>query len=344
MNHKVITVIGIAMVSLLVYSLYIQSVHISIYSDTNRAICYNDVIDPLEQFRRTHLEDYVIGKLSERYYPTFDYIARTAEYIVIGRSVTEGTEYRSDGINYPAIYAVIDVEEELTGNFNGDRMKLTIGRLDCHFAGIYYGDRILAFVAEPDPILARTLRDTYYLPGIAGIYKIVDGRVYGYHYDGASLDEVIEAIQEARANRIRDVAIHTDYALVGRIKSVERVSISPDIDEAYEYTLSANITVEVESTVPHYGADEFTFFGDVEVTEGCRDRPCLFFIKHGTHEEYSYLPPERLSRLAEYYLYRVGGLYRIMDDGRAYGEEYPEGIGLDELLARIKMFKGLDGR
>jgi len=346
MNHKVITVIVIAMVSLLVYSLYIQSVHISIHSDTNRAICYNDVIDPLEQFRRTHLEDHVIGKLREQYYPTFDYIARTAEYIVIGRSITEGTEYRSDGINYPAIYAVIDVEEELTGNFNGDRMKLTIGRLDCHFAGIYYGDRILAFVTEPDPILARTLRDAYYLPSIAGIYKIVDGRVYGYHYDGASLDEVIKAIQEARADRIRDIAIHTDYAIVGKIKSIEKVSIDPNITEVDENTLSANITVVVEDAVPNYKEKEFTFFAYTDTVKDCKDRPCLFFIKYGTHEDevHKRLPSERLKKLAEYYLYRVGGLYRVMDDGGAYGEEYPEGIGLDELLARIKMFKGLDGR
>jgi hypothetical protein len=30
-----------------------------------------------------------------------------------------------------------------------------------------------------------------------------------------------------------------------------------------------------------------------------------------------------------------------MDDGKVYGKEYPEGIVLDELLARIRMFKGI---
>jgi len=31
-------------------------------------------------------------------------------------------------------------------------------------------------------------------------------------------------------------------------------------------------------------------------------------------------------------------VYRVMDDSRVY-EEYPEGIGLNELLARIKMLR-----
>ncbi len=286
--------------------------------------------------------EYVIMGSLERSYPTFDYLARTAEYIIIGRSVTDGTEYRSDGMNYPAIYTIVDVEEELTGNFNGDRMMLTIGRFDCHFAGIYHGDRILAFVTKPYPILARMLGDTYYLPSIAGIYKIVDGRVYGYHYDGANLDEVIKVIQEARGDRIRDITVNTDYAIVGRIKSIEKVSISPDIDEVDEYTLSANITVDVDNAIPDYKGKEFRFFAFTDIIQDCKDRPCLFFVKYGTHEDevYKHLPPERLNRLAEYYLYSMSGLYRVMDNGKAYGEEYPEGIGLDELLARIKMFKG----
>jgi hypothetical protein len=330
MNSDVTAVIGIAIVIIFVYVLYVPSIHINIYPSTNRTICSNDVMDPLEQFRRTHLREYVIGYSSERGYPTFDYIARTAKYILIGTSVTEGTEYRSEGINYPAIYAVIDVGQELTGNFKGDRMELSIGRLDCHFAGIYYGDRILAFVTEPDPILAHMFGDAYFLPSIAGIYKIVDGRVYGYYCDGMPLEDFIKIIQDARRDRIKDLAINTDYALLGRIKGIEKVSTSLEIPEVSEYTLSANVTVEVDNAIPDYEGKEFTFFAYTDVIQDCKYRLCLFFVKHGTHEDevYKHLPTEMLNKLAEYYLYPTwsvnDGVYIVMDDGRAYGKECPE--------------------
>jgi hypothetical protein len=100
------------------------------------------------------------------------------------------------------------------------------------------------------------------------------------------------------------------------------------------------MTVEIEYILPDYKADEFTSL-EIDVVEDCKGRSCLFFIKHGTHESYAYLPPERLVMLVEYYLYNISdGVYRVIDYGRAYGKEYPEGIGLDELLVRIKMLRG----
>ncbi len=70
------------------------------------------------------------------------------------------------------------------------------------------------------------------------------------------------------------------------------------------------------------------------------------FVKYGTREDelYAILPPEERNKLAEYYVYNSWvngyGIYTVKDDGKVYGAEYPEGIGLDELLARIKSFKG----
>ncbi len=66
------------------------------------------------------------------------------------------------------------------------------------------------------------------------------------------MQEVIGAIQEARANRIKDITIDTDYAVVGKIKKIEKVS--------KDENSVVNITVEIERIVPYYEGKEFTFF------------------------------------------------------------------------------------
>ncbi len=342
MNYKLISLVGIATIATILVYAFNQ------YNSNNyntHVVCSNDK-EPLEQFRQTHLREYYVinGPISELVEYPLDYMARSAKYIIIGTSVTEGTEYKA-GMNYPKIYAIVNVEQDLAGNFKGNEITITSGRLACHFAGIYYGDRILVFVREldKDSLLYSAYGNVNFLYGIWGIYKIVDGKAYGYYYDGIPLDDLIKIIQDARADRIKDLAVNSDYAIVGRIKGIERVSTSPDITEVDEHTLTTNVTVEVYNAMPSYKGKEFTFFVDIDVIQDCKDRICLFFIRHGTHEDelYKHLPYERLSKLAEYYISNNDSVYIIMDDGKVYGKEYPEGIVLDELLARIRMFKGI---
>jgi hypothetical protein len=349
-NYKVTTVIGIAAVLSITYVLYISPYINSLNNNNSTRSLLDDIKDPLEQFRYTHLKEYV-----ERYtmvegepYP-LDYMARVSKYIVIGKFVTKGSEYKAvtPNFNFPITHAVVDVEQELTGNLKGNRIEFKASGLSNKFAGVYYGDKILVFIADKEP--DSVFGDNYYLlMGKAGIYKIVDGKAYGYYYDGIPLDDLIKIIQDARADRIKDLAVNSDYAIVGRIKGIEKVSISPDITEVNEHTISANVTVEVYNAIPSYKGKEFTFFVYTDVIQDCKDRTCLFFIKYGTHEDevYKRLPPERLNKLAKYYLYPTwsvnDGVYRVMDDGKTYGKEYPEGIMLDELLARIKEYKGIN--
>jgi hypothetical protein len=276
-------------------------------------------------------------------------MARVSKYIVIGKFVTKGSEYKAvtPNFNFPITHAVVDVEQELTGNLEGSRIEFKASGLSNKFEGVYYDDRILVFIADKEP--NSVFGDNYYLlMGRAGIYKIVDKKVYGYYYDGIPLEDFIKIIQDARRDRIKDLAINTDYALLGRIKDIEKVSASLEIPEVSEYTLSANVTVEIDNAIPDYEGKEFTFFAYTDVIQDCKYKLCLFFVKHGTHEDevYKRLPPEMLNKLAEYYLYPTwsvnDGVYIVMDDGRAYGKEYPEGIMLDELLARIKEYKGIN--
>jgi len=350
MNYKVTAVIGIAAVLSLAYALYI-SPYINSLNNTNDTRAWIDEIkDPLEQFRLTHLKEYVDRyTMVEGEPPPFDYIARISKYIVIGKFVTKGSEYKAvtPNFNFPITHAVVDVEQELTGNFKGDRIEFKASGLSNKFAGVYYGDRIIVFIADKE--LDSVFGDNYYLlMGYAGIYKIVDDKVYGYYHDGIPLEDFINMIEDARKDRIKDLAVNADYAIVGKIKSIEKVSTSTEIPEVNEYTLSANITVEVDNAIPDYKGNEFAFFAYTDIVEDCRDRQCLFFIKYGTHEDevYSRLPPEKLKKLAEYYLYPTwsvdDGVYKVMDYGKAYGKEYPEGIELNELIERIKKYKGLN--
>ena len=350
MNYKITAVIGIAAVLSLTYVLYISPYINSLNNNSDTRSWLDDITDPLERFRLTHLKEYV-----DRYtmveggpFP-LDYMARVSKYIVIGKFVTEGSEYKAvtPNYNFPITHAVVDIEKELTGNLKGNRIEFRASGLSNKFEGVYYGDRIIVFIADKE--IDSVFGDNYYLlMGRAGVYKIVDEKVYGYYYDGILLEDFIKIIQDARKDRIKDLAVNTDYAIVGKIKSIEKVSIDPNITEVDENTLSANITVVVEDAVPNYKEKEFTFFAYTDTVKDCKDRPCLFFIKYGTHEDevHKRLPSERLKNLAEYYLYDtwiVGdGVYKVMDDGKAYGKEYPEGIKLNELIERIKKYKGLD--
>lgn len=349
MDYRISALAGIITVVAFTYALYIHP-YVNNLNTSNTKSQLDDLA-PLEQFRQTHLKEYYDkNTLAEVASIPFDLIARLSKYIIIGTFVTKGSEYKAvtPYLNYPITHAVVEVEQELTGNLNIDdlkdrRFEFKAGGLSNKFAGVYYGDKILVFIADKNP--ESVMGDNYFLNyGIMGIYKIVDDKIYGYHYDGAPLQEVIDAIQEARANRIKDITIDTDYAVVGKIKKIEKVS--------EEENSVVNITVEIARIVPDYEGKEFTFFYDDDMDllekKDCidKDRVCLYFVKYGTREleMYATLPPEKLNKLAEYYLYQAWfngyGIYTVKDDGKVYGAEYPEGIGLDELLERIKTFKG----
>lgn len=351
MDYRITAIIGIAASLFMVYLLYISPNLNSTSNDTESLL--DDIEDPLELFRQTHLKEYVERySMIEGRAPPLDYIARVARYIVIGKFVANvAGEYKTitPYFNYPITHAIVDVEQELTGNFNGSRIEFKAGGLSNKFEGVYYGDRVLVFIGDKeldfrnDSVFGDNL---YLLLGKVGIYKIVDDKVYGYYYDGVPLEEVVKTIQNARAERIKDLTVNTDYVVVGSIESVEKVSIAPDSVEVDEDTLSANITVVINEIVPYHKMDKFVFFVDsIELLRDCMDKPCVYFLKHGTRElEYiRQIPSERRDRLAEYYLYYRymldDGVYRVIE-GKAYGNEYPEGITLDELLARTKMYKG----
>lgn len=97
------------------------------------------------------------------------------------------------------------MEQELTNTYNDK--QITFRTLGGSIAGVEadtipskvnVGDRLLVFLAdkEHDSIWG----DNYYVMGlIDGIFKIVDGKVYGKGYpNGIPLEEVIQIITKTR--------------------------------------------------------------------------------------------------------------------------------------------------
>ncbi len=100
----------------------------------------------------------------------------------------------------------LDVEQELTNTYNDKQITFrTHGNYivgieaDTISSKVNVGDRLLVFLAdkEPDSIWG----DNYHVMGLTdGIFKIVDGKVYGKKYpDGIPLEEVIQIITKTRA-------------------------------------------------------------------------------------------------------------------------------------------------
>ncbi len=270
---------------------------------------------------------------------TLEEKARISEVIVIGK-ITR-TEYYDDGkIRKPTNSMYIDIEE-LTGNYKDSRIMVDMygdgNTIINKSVQLKEGERILLFLSDGD----WGVEDSYTICCTSQKFSIDDNDIaYNPLFGSYRLDELIGIIEEARANRIKDAAINTDYVVIGKVKSIEKVSITEE--EADKYTLTANVTIEIDRAVSDYKEKETTFFvwgiNDIKDCIG-EDKSCIYFIKYGTQELLTHIPPERLDKLAEYYLTGYG-VYRIVD-GKAYGREYPEGIELNELVERIKMFKGI---
>ena len=272
---------------------------------------------------------------------TLEEMARTSEVIVIGKvGSTVGTEHYDDGKVRKATSSMyIDVEQELTGNYKDKRIMIkTYGdgkTIINNSVQLHDGERVLLFLSYSDSDWDG--EDGYIVCCVSQKFSIDDNNntAYNPRFGSYKLDELISIIKDARANRIKDQTINSDYVVLGKVKSMEKEKDDEDIT-------SRNVTIEIDKAIPDYKDKEITFFiWDINDIKDCigEDKLCLYFIKHGT-QELKYIPPEKLNKLAKYYLTSYG-IYKIVD-GKAYGKEYPEGIMLDELLARIKEYKGIN--
>jgi len=274
---------------------------------------------------------------------TLEEIARTSEVIVIGKvGSTVGTEHYDDGkIRKATSSMYIDVEQELTGNYKDKRIMIkTYGdgkTIINNSVQLHDGERVLLFLSYSDSDWDG--EDGYIVCCVSQKFSIDDNNntAYNQRFGSYKLDELISIIKDARANRIKDQAINSDYVVLGKVKSIEKEKDDKDIT-------SRNVTIEIDKAIPDYKDKEITFFiwniNDMKYCIG-EDKLCLYFIKHGTQKEFGIVK----DKVAEYYLYSrlhtSYGIYKIID-GKAYGKEYPEGIMLDELLARIKEYKGIN--
>lgn len=274
---------------------------------------------------------------------TLEEIARTSEVIVIGKvGSTVGTEHYDDGKVRKATSSMyIDVEQELTGNYKDKRIMIkTYGdgkTIINNSVQLHDGERVLLFLSYSDSDWDG--EDGYIVCCVSQKFSIDDNNntAYNPRFGSYKLDELISIIKDARANRIKDQAINSDYVVLGKVKSIEKEKDDEDIT-------SRNVTIDIDKAIPDYKDKEITFFiWDINDMKDCigEDKLCLYFIKHGTQKEFGIVN----DKVAEYYLYSrlhtSYGIYKIVD-GKAYGKEYPEGIMLDELLARIKEYKGIN--
>ncbi len=276
---------------------------------------------------------------------TLEEMARISEVIVVGKvGNTIGTYYYDDGkIMKATANMYIDIEQELTGNYKDKKIMIKAygdGKTIINNAvQLHDGERVLLFLSYTDSDWDG--EDGYTVCCASQKFSIDDNDIaYNARFGSYKLDELISIIENARANRIKDQAVNSDYVVLGNMKNIETVSISED--EANEYTTTANVTIEIDKAIPDYKDKEITFFiWNTNDMKDCieEDRSCLYFIKHGTQERL-----EIPDKVAEYYLYvrwyTSDGVYKVVD-GKAYGKEYPEGIELNELVDRIKVFKGV---
>lgn len=282
---------------------------------------------------------------------TLEEMARTSEVIVLGRiSNTLGVEHFDDGkIKKATATMYVDIEKELTGNYKDKRIMIkTFGdgkNMINKSVQLNEGERVLLFLRYSD---SDWDGENGYMVSTTSQKFSIDSSDIAYNpkFGSYKLDELIGIIEKARAERIKDITINSDYAVIGKIESIDKI-----VPHESEYSTGRNITVEIDISIPDYKDKEITFFTwDVNYIKDCidDDKRCLYFIKYGTQE---IMPGEGEEKIgieeyvADYYLYsRVymdDGIYRIVD-GKAYGVEYPEGIELDELIERISMFKGGD--
>ncbi len=283
---------------------------------------------------------------------TLEEMARTSDVIVLGKvGSTLGVEHFDNGkIKKATATMYVDIEKELTGNYKDKRITIkTFGdgkTLINQSVQLKEGERVLLFLRYSDSDWDG--EDGYVVSVTSQKFSIDSNDIaYNPHFGSYKLDELISIIEKARAERIKDIAINSAYAVIGKVKSIEKTVSSEDED--YKYLTSRNVTVEIDMAIPDYKEKEITFYvWDIDDIKGCigEDKVCLYFIKYGTKEEFLQGSEDKEhENVAEYYLYsRVyikDGVYKIVDN-KAYGIEYPEGIELDELIERIRVFKGVE--
>lgn len=251
---------------------------------------------------------------------SLDNMSRYARYIVIGTiSDTTGYSYQvRDKIEEYHGGMTVDIDAELTGMYNGTKI---------YFVGpstnwVKAGDRVLVFLAdkEPDSVWGSNY---YIIGGLYGLFKIIDGKVYGEVLPtGLPLDDVIKIVEEARANRIRDISSNAKYIVIGRISDITK--------KPYADTY---ITVDVEKELTGmYKDKKITLLVAENILkrwgEGKVGERYLFFIKDDLKTDDG-----------TYYIGK-SSIYHINDDGIAIGHEFTEGIPIHELEAKIIKFRG----
>ncbi|MEM2090084.1 MAG: hypothetical protein QXY85_01490 [Candidatus Nitrosocaldus sp.] len=301
----------------------------------------------LEYWRKTHSKDAINNRMGEGEPFPFDYTTRVANHIILGKVKDFGgiSERLTPNLITSLNIVTVEVERDLTGYYNEKEITFRTWPTELH--GLAPGDRIIIFIAreekgELDPFQG----DYYLLMGSVGIYKIVDGKAYGYYHDGIELEELIRFIEQARSERIKEITMKAEYIVLGKITKIEPILLYPadePIDE--KHIISSNITMEVEEELTgKYKEKEIVFFGirdDISCKVGDR---CLVFLKYGSIEYHK--PMINKDKIAPYYYihtcWYTDGAYKVID-GKAYGREFRYGINVDELVMRIKEYKGIGG-
>ncbi|MEM4145595.1 MAG: hypothetical protein QW712_05100 [Candidatus Nitrosocaldus sp.] len=274
-------------------------------------------------------------------------MARVSHHIIIGKMKGSKMleERLTPNITMSMDRATLEVEHDITGNYK--EKEIFFRTFPGKLTGVMPNDTVLVFIVKGEPKPLSPFGDDYYLlMGKAGIYKIVDGKAYGYYYDGIELEELIKMIEDARSKRIKDISMKADLIILGKISRIEPILLFPPdpadepIDE--KDIISSNFTMEVEEELTgNYREKDIVFFGmrdDIRCKVGDR---CLIFLEYGTIERYE--PMINKDKVASYYNtyleWLTDGNYKIRDDDKAYGDEFPEGIDVDTLIAKIKEYR-----
>ncbi len=320
----------------------------SLNNDTDAIYEYPECInESLFNSLREHALPPLNSRISD-YFP-LDYTSRISDHIIIGTINDFG------GISKPKLTPdilislssmTVSVERDLTGHYSKREMivRTAPGELRC----LMPGDKVLLFIRierEEEGRLVPFPGGYFMIMGMIGAYKIVDDKAYGYyHPDGIELEELIRLIEQARSERIKDITMRADYIILGRITKIEPTPlyIDPDEDVDEKNILTANFTIEVEEELTgNYNGDVMIFFGDRDWSRCKIGDRCIVFLKYGTNEYYE--PLINNDKISPYYAIYLesptNGYYKIMDDNKAYGDEFPEGIDVDMLIAKIKEYR-----
>lgn len=278
---------------------------------------------------RSNVESYTPGYMGEGNF-SIDSMSRFARYIVIGTIAdTTSQSYQiRDKVEEYHNGIVVNIDSELTGTYNNDKRIYFVGPST---NWVKLGDKVLVFLAdkEPDSVWGNNY---YIIGGLYGLFKVINGKVYGeILLEGLPLDDAIKIIEEARANRVKDISLNAKYIVIGRISDIVREGQYSD----------THIKVDVEKELTdNYDGERITLLVDEKVLkhwgEGRVGERYLFFVRDDSKRG-----DDDNSDGSSNTNYSVGksGVYYINDDGIARGREFPEGISIDELKAKIIKFR-----